>query len=100
MDASNSTYFGHFRLYDAEVIEVNEDISLIMIVPSAEISCSVSDQRKVLLQRPHLLPLTVQAFEMIHFETFQPDLISLYSRLSCVIEMDLEFAQFSLRQVR
>ncbi len=88
------------RLYDAEVIEVNKDVSLIMVVPPAEAACSMPGQRELLLQRSDLLPLTVQVFEMVHFGTYQLDLISAYSRLSCIMEMDVDLAQHSLRKVR
>ncbi|XP_065220831.1 ankyrin repeat and fibronectin type-III domain-containing protein 1 isoform X3 [Planococcus citri] len=86
------------RLYDAEVIEVSKDVSLIMVVPPVEAACSMPGQRELLLQRSDLLPLTVQVFEMVHFGTYQLDLISTYSRLSCIIEMDIDLAQHSLRK--
>lgn len=86
------------RLYDAEVIEVSKDVSLIMVVPPVEAACSMPGQRELLLQRSDLLPLTVQVFEMVHFGTYQLDLISTYSRLSCIIEMDMDLAQHSLRK--
>ncbi|KAL6961659.1 Ankyrin-repeat and fibronectin type III domain-containing 1 [Sarracenia purpurea var. burkii] len=48
------------RLYEAEVIEVSKDVSLIMVVPPVEAACSMPGQRELLLQRSDLLPLTVQ----------------------------------------
>lgn len=71
-----------------------------MVVPPAEAACSMPGQRELLLQRSDLLPLTVQVFEMVHFGTYQLDLISTYSRLSCIIEMDMDLAQHSLRKVK
>ena len=56
-------------------------------------------QRELLLQRSDMLPLTVQVFEMVHFGTYQLDLISTYSRLSAIIEMDVDMAQHTLRKV-
>ena len=79
---------------------MNRDVSLIMVVPPAEAACSMPGQRELLLQRSDLLPLTVQVFEMVHFGSYQLDLISTYSRLSAIIEMDVDLAQHSLRKVR
>jgi len=70
-----------------------------MVVPPAETACSMPGQRELLLQRSDMLPLTVQVFEMVHFGSYQLDLISTYSRLSAIIEMDVDLAQHSLRKV-
>ena len=78
---------------------MNKDVSLIMVVPPAETACSMPGQRELLLQRSDMLPLTVQVFEMVHFGSYQLDLISTYSRLSAIIEMDVDLAQHSLRKV-
>lgn len=88
----------YHRLYDVEVIEISKDVSLIMVLPPTEAACSIPGQLEMLLQRPDLLPLTVQVFEMVHFGTYQHDLVTLYSRLSCIIEMDIDLAQHSLRK--
>lgn len=56
-----------------EVIEISKDVSLIMVLPPTEAACSIPGQLEMLLQRPDLLPLTVQVFEMVHFGTYQHD---------------------------
>ncbi|CAB0016498.1 unnamed protein product [Nesidiocoris tenuis] len=60
MQVSNEQALSH-RLYDAEVIEVSPDVSLLIVVPPPEQACSAPGQGEVLLQRPDLIPLPVQA---------------------------------------
>lgn len=51
------------------MIEISAEVSLVMIVPPVESACSVPGQRELLLQRPDLLPLPVQVFEMVSAES-------------------------------
>lgn len=59
MDISNKDASVH-RLYDTEVIDLTEEVSFIVVCPSAELSCSVPGQREMLLQRGDLLSLPIQ----------------------------------------
>ncbi|XP_050538090.1 ankyrin repeat and fibronectin type-III domain-containing protein 1 isoform X9 [Daktulosphaira vitifoliae] len=88
------------RIYTSEVIEVDRDVSLIMIVPPAEVACAVgeSSHSALHLQRTELVPLTVQVFEMIHFGTYRANTLLLYARLSSVVQMDTDDARYSIRQ--
>lgn len=88
------------RLYTGEVIEVDRDVSVIMIVPPAEVACAVGEgsQSAVHLQRVELVPLSVQVFEMIHFGTYRADALLLYARLSSVVQLDSDDARYSVRQ--
>lgn len=86
------------RLYDAEVIDLTEDVSFIVICPSAEMSCSVPGQREMLLQRGDLLSLPIQVFEMIHLNTYQSSIIQKYSKLSCLLELDAAAASHLHRE--
>ena len=86
-------------MYDLEVVELSSDISFLVIVPPVETSCSMPGQKELLLQRGEFLALPVIVFEMIHLNTYQPDVISRYSRLSCILELDILLAQHSHREV-
>lgn len=86
------------RLYDVEVIELNADVSFLVICPPPEFSCAVPGQREILLQRGDLLSLPLQAFEMIHLRTYQNGIIQKYSRLSCILELDTVLANHSHRE--
>ncbi|XP_043281006.1 uncharacterized protein wake isoform X2 [Venturia canescens] len=86
------------RLYDSEVIELTNQVSLIVIVPPADNACSVPGTRETLLQREDLLLLPIQVFEMLHLATYQKNLLNLYSRLSCILELDTALAQQNHRE--
>lgn len=88
------------RVYTGEVIQVARDVSVIMIVPPAEVACAVGEgnQTAVHLHRVELVPLSVQVFEMIHFGTYRADTLLLYARLSSVVQLDTDDARYSIRQ--
>ncbi|XP_037872636.1 ankyrin repeat and fibronectin type-III domain-containing protein 1 isoform X1 [Bombyx mori] len=86
------------RIYDLEVIELNNDVSFVMICPPAEQACSVPGQKEILLQKGDLLSLPIQAFEMIHLQTYHTNILNKYSKLSCVLELDLALAAHSHRE--
>ncbi|CAG4975413.1 unnamed protein product [Colias eurytheme] len=97
MDVSADNALAH-RIYDLEVIELNSDVTFIMICPPAEQACSVPGQKEMLLQRGDLLSLPIQAFEMIHLQTYHPDILHKYCKLSCVLELDIAMAAHSHRE--
>uniref|UniRef100_A0A1B0D1Z8 Uncharacterized protein n=1 Tax=Phlebotomus papatasi TaxID=29031 RepID=A0A1B0D1Z8_PHLPP len=97
MDTPTDDALKH-RLYDVEVIELNADVSFLVICPPPEFSCAVPGQREILLQRGDLLSLPLQAFEMIHLRTYQNGIIQKYSRLSCILELDTVLANHSHRE--
>ncbi|KAJ8923141.1 hypothetical protein NQ315_001695 [Exocentrus adspersus] len=97
MDISNEDANTH-RLYDTEVIDLTDEVSFIVICPSAEFSCSVPGQREILLQRGDLLSLPIQVFEMIHLNTYQNSIIRKYSKLSCLLELDAATANHLHRE--
>lgn len=86
------------RIYDLEVIELNSDVSFIMVCPPAEQACSVPGQKEILLQKGDLLSLPIQAFEMIHLQTYHTNFLNKYSKLSCVLELDVALAAHSHRE--
>ncbi|XP_050299390.1 uncharacterized protein LOC126738206 isoform X2 [Anthonomus grandis grandis] len=97
MDISNEDANIH-RLYDAEVIELTNEVSFIVICPSAEFSCAVPGQREILLQRGDLISLPIQVFEMIHLNTYQSTILQKYSKLSCLLELDAATANHLHRE--
>ncbi|KAK5640728.1 hypothetical protein RI129_009275 [Pyrocoelia pectoralis] len=97
MDISNEDALTH-RICDLEIVDLTDDVSFIVVCPSAELSCSVPGQREILLQRGDLLSLPIQVFEMIHLSTYQSDLIQKYSKLSCLLELDAATASHLHRE--
>lgn len=88
------------RLYDVEVIELDSDISFLIICPSAEnaIPCSVPGQSDLMFKRTDLMCLPLIVHEMIHLRTYQSNIIQKYSRLSCIIEFDMMVANHKHRE--
>lgn len=86
------------RIYDLEVVELSDDVSFIMVCPPAELACSVPGQKEILLQRGDLLSLPIQAFEMIHLQTYHTNILNKYAKLSCVLELDVALAAHSHRE--
>ncbi|KAF7989754.1 hypothetical protein HCN44_008428 [Aphidius gifuensis] len=97
MEINNDESLNH-RLYDAEVIELSDEVSFLIIVPPAETACSVPGTREILLQRGDLLSLPIQVFEMVHLLAYQKNVIQRYSRLSCILELDTIHAQHNHRE--
>ncbi|XP_035432126.1 uncharacterized protein LOC118263955 isoform X2 [Spodoptera frugiperda] len=97
MDIPIESVISH-RIYDLEVVELNNDVSFIMICPPAEQACSVPGQKEILLQKGDLLSLPIQAFEMIHLQTYHTNILNKYSKLSCVLELDVALAAHSHRE--
>ncbi|XP_053698449.1 uncharacterized protein LOC128745401 isoform X2 [Sabethes cyaneus] len=97
MDISIDVAVAH-RLYDVEVIELNHDVSFLIVCPPAESSCAVPGQKDVLLQRGDLFSMPIQAFEMIHLKTYQSNIVQKYSRLSCILELDTMMANHLHRE--
>ena len=86
------------RLFDVEVIELNHDVSFLIICPPADSSCVMPGQNDFLTKRTDLFSLPLQTFEMIHLQTYQHNIIQKYSRLSCIIELDTILANHSHRE--
>nr|CAD7439694.1 unnamed protein product [Timema bartmani] len=97
MEVSNQDALSH-RLYNTEVVDLSPEVSFLIIVPPAESACAAPGQADLLLQRGDLVSLPVQVFEMVHLGTYQRDVISRYSRLSCILELDTVLAHHSHRE--
>ncbi|XP_064627052.1 ankyrin repeat and fibronectin type-III domain-containing protein 1-like isoform X3 [Lineus longissimus] len=86
------------RLYDLEVIELSDDVSFLLLLPPVEHVCSVPGHNDELSSKEGFLTPPVQVFEMVHMCTYQRDFINRYSRLSSILEMDLQLAQQAQRE--
>lgn len=86
------------RLYDLEVIELDADVSFLIVCSNAQASFSITLQKEIFLQRSEFLSISPQAFEMISLKTYQTAIIDKYSRLSCILELDVYTANQSHRE--
>ncbi|RCN43261.1 hypothetical protein ANCCAN_10760 [Ancylostoma caninum] len=100
LDIDSDLVPGH-RLYHAEIVQPNENISIILLLPRAEDVCSAptcaqAESESEVRCGCNSIPLT--AFEMIHLLTYQPDFIATYCRLSIFLEHFIMVSQFEQRQ--
>ena len=84
------------RLITRELIEINEDLTLLLICPSVEQTCTMQlsdDGSKSLLSKMpnyfEYIHLPVQLFEAVHLGAYNLDFIKTYVKIS--IKLELEF---------
>ncbi|XP_065558536.1 ankyrin-repeat and fibronectin type III domain-containing 1-like isoform X2 [Artemia franciscana] len=88
----------YHRIYHNEIIELTADISLLLVLPPAETVCTIPGENEPLSSNPDFFMLPLQIFETILTRTYQSELISKYSRLSALLEMDQILAQHAHRE--
>ncbi|CAI5657985.1 unnamed protein product [Oreochromis niloticus] len=88
----------HFRLYSQEVVELGHGISFLLLLPAADDVCSAPGQSNPYTPLSGFLHLPLQMFELVHFCTYKEKFISLYCRLSSVLDLDALITQQALRE--
>ncbi|RXG54385.1 Ankyrin repeat and fibronectin type-III domain-containing protein 1 [Armadillidium vulgare] len=86
------------RLFTGEVLELNSDVTLLLLLPPLDAVCCVPGQEDILLTQASLMALPLHTFEMVHMGTYQGHLLGRYTRLSYILEMDMVMAQHSSRE--
>ncbi|KAL2101760.1 hypothetical protein ACEWY4_003521 [Coilia grayii] len=87
-----------FRVYAQEVLELGHGVSFLLLLPSSEAVCSAPGQTNPYTTLSGFLNLPLQMFELVHFCTYKEKFISLYCRLSSVLELDALITQQALRE--
>ncbi|XP_068610883.1 ankyrin repeat and fibronectin type-III domain-containing protein 1 [Brachionichthys hirsutus] len=88
----------HYRLYSQEVIELGYGISFLLLLPTPDIVCSAPGQCNPYSPLSGFLHLPLQMFELGHFCAYKDKFISLYCRLSSVLDLDALITQQALRE--
>ncbi|MEQ2299621.1 hypothetical protein AMECASPLE_017087 [Ameca splendens] len=88
----------HFRLYSQEVVEIGHGITFLLLLPPADDVCSAPGQSNPYSPLSGFLHLPLQMFELVHFCTYKEKFISLYCRLSSVLDLDALITQQALRE--
>ncbi|XP_045924260.1 ankyrin repeat and fibronectin type-III domain-containing protein 1 isoform X1 [Micropterus dolomieu] len=88
----------HFRLYSQEVVELGHGVSFLLLLPAADNVCSAPGQSNPYSPLSGFLHLPLQMFELVHFCTYKEKFISLYCRLSSVLDLDALITQQALRE--
>ncbi|MEQ2267744.1 hypothetical protein XENORESO_009999, partial [Xenotaenia resolanae] len=88
----------HFRLYSQEVVEIGHGVTFLLLLPPADDVCSAPGQSNPYSPLSGFLHLPLQMFELVHFCTYKEKFISLYCRLSSVLDLDALITQQALRE--
>ncbi|KAH0513418.1 Ankyrin repeat and fibronectin type-III domain-containing protein 1, partial [Microtus ochrogaster] len=88
----------NFRLYTQEVLEMGHNVSFLLLLPASDDVCTAPGQNNPYTPHSGFLNLPLQIFELVHFCSYREKFISLYCRLSAVVELDALNTQQSLRE--
>ncbi|XP_072259420.1 ankyrin repeat and fibronectin type-III domain-containing protein 1 [Pyxicephalus adspersus] len=88
----------HFRLYTQEVLELGHNVSFLLLLPASDDVCSAPGQSNPYTPHTGFLHLPLQMFELVHFCCYKEKFISLYCRLSAIVELDSLISQQALRE--
>lgn len=87
------------RFFCLDIIEINENVSFIVVLPKAENFCQVinsKDESVLCTEKITYLPLKV--FELIHTAVFQGEIAKKYFELSCTLDLEIQLATQSSRE--
>ncbi|XP_051771084.1 ankyrin repeat and fibronectin type-III domain-containing protein 1 isoform X2 [Ctenopharyngodon idella] len=88
----------HFRLYTHEVLELGHNVSFLLLLPASDDVCSAPGQTNPYTPHSGFLNLPLQMFELVHFCSYKEKFISLYCRLSSVLDLDGLITQQAFRE--
>ncbi|MEE6507008.1 hypothetical protein FKM82_007938 [Ascaphus truei] len=88
----------HFRLYTQEVLELGHNVSFLLLLPASDDVCTAPGQSNPYTLHSGYLNLPLQMFELVHFCSYKEKFISLYCRLSAIVELDSLITQQALRE--
>ncbi|KAM9296333.1 ankyrin repeat and fibronectin type-III domain-containing protein 1 [Gastrophryne carolinensis] len=87
-----------FRLYTQDVLELGHNVSFLLLLPASDDVCSAPGQTNPYTPHTGFLHLPLQMFELGHFCCYKEKFISLYCRLSAILELDSLISQQALRE--
>ncbi|CAL8261961.1 unnamed protein product [Arctogadus glacialis] len=87
-----------FRVYGQEVLELGHGVSFLLLLPSSDDVCTAPGQANAYTPHSGFLHLPLQMFELVHFWAYKEKFISLYCRLSSVLDLDALITQQALRE--
>jgi len=91
-------YANCHRIYDKEVIELNENVLIILILPPVDDMCTIPGQSDLFHALSSYMSIPIQTFELINTNTFQPDIMRTYARASSILEMETFVCLQSVRE--
>ncbi|XP_029619864.1 ankyrin repeat and fibronectin type-III domain-containing protein 1 [Salmo trutta] len=88
----------HFRIYTHEVLELGHNVSFLLLLPAADDVCTAPGQSNPYTPHSGFLNLPLQMFELAHFSAYKEKCMSLYCRMSSVLDLDALITQQALRE--
>ncbi|XP_064808817.1 ankyrin repeat and fibronectin type-III domain-containing protein 1-like [Oncorhynchus masou masou] len=88
----------HFRIYTHEVLELGHNVSFLLLLPAADDVCTAPGQTNPYTPHSGFLNLPLQMFELAHFSAYKEKCMSLYCRMSSVLDLDALITQQALRE--
>ena len=85
------------RLYP-QVISLNQDVSIIVLIPPVTDVCTGPGQTNELGDRPGYLSVPINTFEQSNLITYQCSVAKYYSPLSCALEIESHICQQAQRE--
>ncbi|KAM9831257.1 ankyrin repeat and fibronectin type-III domain-containing protein 1 [Neosynchiropus ocellatus] len=87
-----------FRLYTNEVVELGHGVTFLLLLPPADHVCAAPGQSHHYTLMSGFIQLPLQMFELVHFSCYQKSFISLYCRLSSVLDLGSLVTQQAQRE--
>ncbi|XP_022089300.1 uncharacterized protein LOC110978538 isoform X4 [Acanthaster planci] len=87
-----------YRLCDLEVIEMNEQVSVVLLFPPSGSVCLGPGTSDEWIVSKDYISIPVPVFEMVHMTTYQSEFIRRFTRLSSILDIDSLIAQQTLRE--
>ncbi|XP_019640426.1 PREDICTED: ankyrin repeat and fibronectin type-III domain-containing protein 1-like [Branchiostoma belcheri] len=97
LDISEEDALQH-RLFCTEVLELDHNVSMLLLVPPVEEVCCAPGQTHHLFQQDSFLTLPLQVFELVHMTTFQRNFFDQYATLSSQLEVENFLVQHQCRE--
>ena len=74
-------------------------MSIVLIIPTTDTVCSVNETSMAInLNRGDLTLVPLQSWEMLHLATYYKKMLSLFAKLSSILEIDLNIARQNQRE--
>jgi hypothetical protein len=86
------------QLYSHEVIELNEDISLLLILPPSDQVCTPPGSTDHFLKLSDFVALPINTFEIMQLYTYQKAFMTKFSTVSARLDIELLTSQQRMRE--
>ena len=87
------------RIYDSEIIQLGPEVSFILVMPAMDSVCSINEtSMSINLNTGDLDLIPLQSWELLHVASYYRKLLTVFAKLSSILEVDLLLAKQSQRE--